>query len=46
MSEVPYFRLKQLVHSQIWLNITIKGKNKRNKILLKKSAILQEKQHF
>jgi len=46
MSEVSYYRLKQLVKLSKMLTYYDKKKKKRNNVLLKKRAISQEKQHF
>jgi len=46
MSEVSYYRLKQLVKLTKIFTYFDKSKNNRNNVLLKKRAISQEKQHF
>jgi len=47
MSEVPYYILKQRVKlTKMNTYYEKKGKNKGNNVLMKKSAISQEKQDF
>jgi len=46
MSEVSYYRLKQLVKLTKIFTYYDKNKNKRSNVLLKKRAISQEKEQF